>query len=229
MGIEKLVPRAEDLAVMLRLLARSATGQAITAYTSHFHGPRPGGELHIVLVDNGRSALLARDELADALSCIRCGACMNTCPVFRRSGGHSYAATIPGPIGSVLEPARDANAHASLPLACSLCGSCKDVCPVRIDLPEQIRFLRADLLRHPTAPRSRRLGLAISARVLERPRLAALLGALARCLAPLLPRRALGAWTRGRELPALPRHSFRSLYRRGKRSPIDDAPRSTTG
>jgi L-lactate dehydrogenase complex protein LldF len=227
MGIEKLVPRAEDLAVMLRLLARSATGQAITAYTSHFHGPRPGGELHIVLVDNGRSALLARDELADALSCIRCGACMNTCPVFRRSGGHSYAATIPGPIGSVLEPARDANAHASLPLACSLCGSCKDICPVRIDLPEQIRFLRADLLRHPTAPRSRRLGLAISARVLERPRLAALLGALARCLAPLLPRRALGAWSRGRELPPLPRHSFRSLYRRGKRSPIDEAPRST--
>lgn len=222
MGIEKLVPRAEDLAVFLRLLARSATGQAITAYTSHFHGPREDGELHIVLVDNGRSALLARDELADALRCIRCGACLNTCPVFRRSGGHSYAATIPGPIGSVLEPARNAAAHASLPLACSLCGSCADVCPVHIDLPQQIRTLRGDLLRPGLSPWRRRAALALAARVLESPRLTALTGALARLLAPLLPDRALAAWTRGRELPRIPRRSFRALYRSRRRTPDDE-------
>ncbi|HVX62709.1 MAG TPA: LUD domain-containing protein, partial [Pirellulales bacterium] len=100
MGVEKIIPRAKDLAVFLRLLARSATGQPITTYSSHFHGPRPGGELHIVLVDNGRSEILASDDFRRSLNCIRCGACMNTCPVYRRSGGHSYAATVPGPIGS---------------------------------------------------------------------------------------------------------------------------------
>ncbi|HWA96907.1 MAG TPA: LUD domain-containing protein, partial [Pirellulales bacterium] len=93
MGIEKLVPRAEHLGVFLRLLARSATGQPITTYSSHFHGPMPGGELHIVIVDAGRSEILASDEFRRSLSCIRCGACMNTCPVYRRSGGHSYNAT----------------------------------------------------------------------------------------------------------------------------------------
>ncbi|MGZ3481310.1 MAG: lactate utilization protein B, partial [Myxococcaceae bacterium] len=95
MGVEKLIPRAADLAVFLRLLARSGTGQPITTYTSHFHGPRPGGELHIVLVDNGRSNLLASETHRRALCCIRCGACMNTCPVYRRSGGHSYGTTVP--------------------------------------------------------------------------------------------------------------------------------------
>ncbi|MCL4148157.1 UNVERIFIED_CONTAM: hypothetical protein GTU68_028888, partial [Idotea baltica] len=103
MGIEKLVPRFRDLAVFTRLLARSATGQPITSYTSHFHGPRDReSELHIVLVDNGRTRLRDSPEFRHALHCIRCGACMNTCPVYRRSGGHSYGATVPGPIGSVL-------------------------------------------------------------------------------------------------------------------------------
>ena len=121
----------------LRLLARSATGQAITSYTSHFHGPAsPEGELHVIVVDNGRSALLARPSQFEVLSCIRCGACMNTCPVYRRSGGHSYEATVPGPIGSVLEPSRSPERSASLPHACSLCVSCADVCPVKIPLPD---------------------------------------------------------------------------------------------
>ncbi len=97
MGIEKLIPRAKDLGVFLRLLARSATGQPITTYSSHFHGPRPGGELHIVIVDNGRSQLLASEEFRGSLKCIRCGACMNTCPVYRRSGGYSYENTVSGP------------------------------------------------------------------------------------------------------------------------------------
>ncbi len=104
MGIEKIIPRAKDLGVFLRLLARSATGQPITTYSSHFHGPRPGGELHIVIVDNGRSGVLASGEFRGALKCIRCGACMNTCPVYRRSGGYSYENTVPGPIGSILAP-----------------------------------------------------------------------------------------------------------------------------
>ena len=97
MGIEKIIPRVEDLAVFLRLLARSATGQPVTVYTSHVHGPRAGQALHVVLVDNGRTRQLARDEFWRSLKCIRCGACMNTCPIYRRSGGHSYGSTVPGP------------------------------------------------------------------------------------------------------------------------------------
>src|SRR6185295_15118947 len=127
----------------LRLLARSATGQPITTYSTHFHGPRTAGcELHIVIVDNGRSEIMGSEEFRRSLSCIRCGACMNTCPVFRRSGGHSYAATVPGPIGSVLAPAKDARRYASLPFASTLCGSCTDVCPVKIDLHHQLFLLR---------------------------------------------------------------------------------------
>src|SRR5690606_39665120 len=118
-----------------RLLERSATGQPITTYTSHFHGPRDAAsELHIVIVDNGRTELRQSETFRSALGCIRCGACMNTCPVFRRSGGHSYGATVPGPIGSVLNPSTDSVRHKSLPYACSLCGSCTDVCPVKIQL-----------------------------------------------------------------------------------------------
>jgi L-lactate dehydrogenase complex protein LldF len=115
MGIEKLIPRTRDLGVFTRLLARNATGQPITTYTSHFLGPDPGYELHVVLVDNGRSALRADEQYGDALSCIRCGACLNTCPVYRRSGGHSYHATIPGPIGSILNSGRE---DLSLPAVC---------------------------------------------------------------------------------------------------------------
>jgi L-lactate dehydrogenase complex protein LldF len=134
MGLEKLIPRLSDLGVFLRLLARSATGQPITAYSSHFHGPREGAELHIVLLDNGRTRLLASQDFRRSLHCIRCGACLNTCPVYRRSGGHSYGVTIAGPIGSIVNAARNAEEHHTLPFACSLCGSCTDVCPVKIVL-----------------------------------------------------------------------------------------------
>jgi L-lactate dehydrogenase complex protein LldF len=218
MGVEKLVPLARDLPVFLRLLARSATGQAITAYTSLFHGPREGGELHIVIVDNGRSDLLGDAERSSALSCIRCGACLNTCPVFRRSGGHSYAATVPGPIGSILEPARDAARHASLPFACSLCGSCTDVCPVKIELHHQLLAWRGVLLERGLLSRRKRLTLRAARFVLERPRLYAALTRSARALGRRAPRALLhagtGAWTRGRELPELPSASFRELYAR---------------
>jgi L-lactate dehydrogenase complex protein LldF len=218
MGIEKLIPRAADLPVFLRLLARSATGQAQTVYTSHFHGPRPGGALHVVLVDAGRSALRASEALRDALACIRCGACMNTCPVFRRSGGHSYDAVVPGPIGSVLEPARAPARHASLPHACTLCGSCREVCPVRIDLPRQLVAWRGELLRAQPARRRRRIAARFAAFVLARPRLYAAAGALARFAARLVPMRWLaGEASQGRALPPLPRRSFRALHARRRR------------
>ena len=221
MGIEKLVPRERDLPVFLRLLARSATGQAITAFTSHFHGPREGGELHVVLVDNGRSRLLADGRLAGALSCIRCGACLNTCPVYRRSGGHSYGSPVPGPIGSVLEPSRDESRHASLPFACTLCGSCGDVCPVRIPLPRQLLTWRERLTRQGRAPAPRRAAQRTARFVFERPRLYVALGRVARWLGRRLPRRLLyaraNAWGRGRELPELPRESFRDQLARRRR------------
>jgi len=217
MGLEKLIPRAEHLPVFVRLLARSATGQAITAYTSHFHGPRPGGELHVVIVDNGRSRLLADRTHRRALSCIRCGACMNTCPVYRRSGGHSYDATVPGPIGSILEPARDPVRHASLPFACSLCGSCTDVCPVRIDLHQQLLAFRGELVAAGHAGRARRWALAVAGAVLRSPRATSAAGRVARRASRILPRRwlerAAGAWTRERAWPELPRASFRDEWR----------------
>lgn len=143
MGIDKVIPRRADLPVFLRLLARSATGQPITAYTSLFRRPAPGAELHVVIVDNGRTSLLADAPLRPALQCIRCGACLNTCPVYRRSGGHSYGDdALPGPIGAVLAAARDPVRHGDLAHASSLCGSCGEVCPVKVPLPAQLLELR---------------------------------------------------------------------------------------
>jgi L-lactate dehydrogenase complex protein LldF len=222
MGLEKIVPGAADLPVFLRLLARSATGQPVTTYTTHFLGPRPGGELHIVIVDNGRSALLARDPYWRALRCIRCGACMNTCPVFRRSGGHSYGVTVPGPIGSVLAPHRDPEAHQSLPLASTLCGSCADVCPVRIDLHHQLLAWRRDLFAAGFVGTGKRLSISVSSWILRSPFRYRLLGRLARFglrIAPALSTRLSGAWGRQRDLPTPPAESFRELYRRTRGRP----------
>ena len=225
-GLEKIVPRERDLAPFLRLLARSATGQPISTYTSHYRGPRPPAEdevgqrpsLHIVIVDNGRSRLLAQPGFREALACIRCGACLNTCPVYRRSGGHSYGGTIPGPIGSVLEPARDPARHAELPHACSLCGSCSDVCPVRIPLHHQLLTWRSQLAETGHHSRSRRLAFALVGHAFSHPLAYRLLGGLGRRVARVLPASWLSHWTspwsRARALPELPRHSFRSLYLR---------------
>ena len=224
MGIEKVIPRAADLAVFVRLLARSATGQPITTYTSHFHGPRPGGELHIVLVDNGRSKLAGDEQFRDILNCIRCGACMNTCPVYRRSGGHSYAATVPGPLGSVLNPLNGLNGeglpeHESLPYACSLCGSCTDVCPVKIPLHHQLLALRKTVTDRGLLPWGKRVGMRAAGRVLASPGLFRTAGRLARTALPRLPGFAvnnrLNPWAKGRDLPDAPAKSFRDLWRDG--------------
>jgi L-lactate dehydrogenase complex protein LldF len=218
LGIEKLVPRAKDLGVFLRLLARSATGQPITTYSSHFHGPRNKEcELHIVLVDNGRSAILGSEEFRRSLNCIRCGACMNTCPVYRRSGGHSYEYTIPGPIGSILAPSVDAKRHKTLPYACSLCGSCDDVCPVKIDLHLQLYAWRHELVKKGLLSRTKRWTMQLAAAVLARPGLYALAGRLGRFALRWLPRfvvyNRFNAWGRQRDLPPAPPKSFRQLYR----------------
>jgi L-lactate dehydrogenase complex protein LldF len=218
MGFEKLIPRAQDLGVFIRLLARSATGQPITTYTSHFHGPRPGGELHIIIVDNGRSQMLQKEGLRRSLSCIRCGACMNTCPVYRRSGGYSYNYTVPGPIGSILAPGRDPKEHASLPFACTLCGSCTDVCPVKIDIHHQLLAWRKDLAHQGLVSFSKRMFMKAGSWVLRRTWAYEGLGKVARWIIPKLPRSILynkwNIWGKQRELPSFPQESFREMYRK---------------
>jgi len=217
MGIEKLIPRASDLSVFLRLLARSATGQPITTYSSHFHGPREGGELHIVLVDNGRSDIVKQPEFRRSLNCIRCGACMNTCPVYRRSGGHSYESAVPGPIGSILNPIREPETHNSLPFACSLCGSCTDVCPVKIDLHEQLLTMRGELGKKKAIALSKTLPMKAATSVMKRPWLFRAGGRIARTALRWLPSfliyNPLNAWGKQRDLPQSPAKSFRELFR----------------
>lgn len=217
MGLEKVVPRARDLGVFVRLLARSATGQAITAYTSHYHGPRPGAELHIVLVDNGRSRIKRDPKHHRSLSCIRCGACMNTCPVYRRSGGHSYRAHVPGPIGSILAPLSKPGQHQSLPYACSLCGSCSAVCPVKINLHEQLLELRQEQAERAATRGFAPLASRAAGWVLTSTRATAWLGGLGRSalrrFPSLLQIGPLANWTKAREFPTLPPKSFRVLYR----------------
>jgi L-lactate dehydrogenase complex protein LldF len=218
MGIEKLIPRAADLSVFLRLLARSGTGQPITAYTSHFNGPLRGGEMHVVIVDNGRSRILGQEAFRRSLGCIRCGACMNTCPVYRRSGGYSYGYTVPGPIGSILAPQRDPQKYASLPFASSLCGSCTDVCPVKIDLHHQLLAFRKVLVDLKAVPLQKRLSMAVMGFVLARPSLYRMGGGLMRAIVPRLPRSLIygpwNPWGIQREIPPMPQQSFRDLIRK---------------
>ncbi|MEZ5943881.1 MAG: LutB/LldF family L-lactate oxidation iron-sulfur protein [Planctomycetaceae bacterium] len=223
MGIEKIIPRAKDLGVFLRLLARSATGQPITTYSTHFHGPRESGcEMHIVLVDNGRSDLVASEEFRRSLNCIRCGACMNTCPVYRRSGGHSYSNTVPGPIGSILAPSFDAKQHSSLPHACSLCASCSDVCPVKINLHEQLYTWRSKLALKGLLAPSKRWGMWLAGKVLGSTALFRWAGWMGRTALRWLPRwlvySPLNPWGKQRDLPTPPRQSFRELYRQRRKS-----------
>lgn len=217
MGVEKVIPRARDLGVFLRLLARSATGQPISTYTTHFHGPIRGGELHVVVVDNGRSDILGRDDFRRSLACIRCGACLNTCPVYRRSGGYSYSYLIPGPIGSVLGAQRDPRAHASLPFASSLCGSCSDVCPVKVDLHHELLALREELSAKRILPWGKRVSMTLLGFALRHPALYRLAGRSARWLlrrAPSAARLGPGrAWAKQRDFPPAPKQSFRQLFR----------------
>ena len=151
-GIEKVVPRMADLAVMLKLLARSATGQPLTVYTSLFGGPRKPDEkdgpqeFHLVLIDNGRTEILA-SEYRETLRCIRCGACLNACPIYRKIGGHAYGSVYPGPIGALITPlVQGLGNFKDLPQASSLCGACYEACPVKINIPQHLINLRRDIV-----------------------------------------------------------------------------------
>ena len=217
MGIEKLVPDLNALAVFTRLLARSATGQPVTAYTSHFNKPKTGGEMHIVIVDNGRSQILNHPKFRKSLQCIRCGACLNTCPVYRRSGGHSYGYPIPGPIGSVLAPHRNMGTHKTLPYASSLCGSCTNVCPVKINLHEQLLDWRKEIVKAGQLPLGKRLMMWGLGRVLLNRHLyrqgGKLGGRVLRALPDRLVSIRLNPWTKGRKMPVFAKKSFNQLYK----------------
>jgi L-lactate dehydrogenase complex protein LldF len=218
MGLEKIIPKAKDLSVFLRLLARSATGQAITTYSSHFHGAKENGEMHIVVVDNGRSKIIHQPEFLNSLRCIRCGACMNTCPIYRRSGGHSYQTVVPGPIGSVLAPHNSNEQHKTLPFASTLCGSCTDVCPVKINLHEQLLSWRSKLAKAGHIDSSKKFALGLTAKIFKSPTLYNLLGKIARKTVPLLPRfliySKLNVWGKQREIPQFPKESFKELMKK---------------
>ncbi len=223
MGIEKIIPRLEDLSVFTRLLARSATGQPITSYTSHFHAPIEGGEMHIIIVDNNRSQFLASEKNKKALNCIRCGACMNTCPVYRRSGGHSYEYVIPGPIGSILGAKKEPEKHNSLPFACTLCGSCTNVCPVKIDLDSQLYSLRQDLGEANLIDSKKKMAMKVTAWLMGKPALFDFAGKMARKIVPKLPKSMLynksNVWGRQRDLPKMPEKSFKEMFIAGE---LDD-------
>lgn len=218
-GIEKLIPRIADLGVFIRLLSRSALGSPITQYTSHFRGPRDGGEMHIVLVDNGRSARLGEPDFWQSLKCIRCGACMNTCPVYRRSGGLSYGATYSGPIGLILDPTFNRRRYSSLPFASTLNGSCTNVCPVKIDIHEQIFAWRKALAESHDIGRGKQALMKAAGAVLSHPKLYRAAIAAADSALRILPGFAVAnpfnGWTaRGRAMPTVPRETFHQWYKR---------------
>jgi L-lactate dehydrogenase complex protein LldF len=220
MGIEKIIPKRAHLGVFLRLLARSATGQSVTNYTSHFRSPSPGKEIHIVLVDNGRTAQLARPKFKNSLKCIRCGACMNTCPIYRRSGGFSYESTVPGPIGSILSPGIDLQKHSSLPFASTLCGSCTDVCPVKINIHEQLYEWRQEITKA-QPDRAKSLAMKIANGVFAVPFAYNLSGNMMRGALKILPDSitysGLNTWGKQRDLPELPKESFKYWYKKNRK------------
>jgi L-lactate dehydrogenase complex protein LldF len=239
MGIEKIVPRLADLDVFLKLLPRSGTGQRLTTYQSLITGAKRGpdgegpDEVHIVLMDNGRSAMLAHPVTRQSLACIRCGACLNACPVYQQVGGHAYGSVYPGPIGAVITPQMiGIGKAAQLPYASSLCGACREVCPVKIDIPELLVHLRAEIVERTDergfAERlafrlyalmwsrrwlyewSGRVGRVLQRAVVRDGRIVRVGGAIARFVPPL------GAWTAWRDARPLAPRSFRDEWRRTK-------------
>jgi L-lactate dehydrogenase complex protein LldF len=219
MGIEKIIPKREHLGVFLRLLARSATGQSITNYNSHFRSPDTGKEIHIVLVDNGRTEQLAREKFRNSLKCIRCGACMNTCPIYRRSGGFSYGSTVPGPIGSILSPGLDLQKHSSLPFASTLCGSCSDVCPVKINIHEQLYEWRQEITKAQAA-NAKSISMKIANGIFAVPFAYKISAGMMRGALKFLPDSitysGLNTWGKQRDLPELPKETFKQWYKKNR-------------
>lgn len=217
MGIEKIIPKRKHLAVFLRLLTRSATGQPITTYSSHYRSPRAGQEMHVVLVDNGRSVQLGREDFRNSLKCIRCGACMNTCPVYRRSGGHSYHTVIAGPIGSILAPNLDRAANADLPFASTLCGSCTNVCPVKIDIHNQLYKWRQVLVKEGYVDKKKAVAMNVMAHTLSSTTAFDLAGKAGRIVlkfAPFAVNNKVNAWYKNREMPRVPEMSFKEWFKK---------------
>ena len=225
-SLEKVVPTLEDAATLLRVLARSATGQEFSTYTTVSTGPRRAGdvdgpeEYHVILLDNGRSEMLA-GPFRDALRCIRCGACMNHCPVYHAIGGHAYGWVYPGPIGAVLTPGLIGIEEAGdLPNASTFCGRCEAVCPVRIPLPKMMRHWREREFERHLTPRAVRAGLGLWTFLASRPELYhRVTGLAARLLATLAGRKGrlrslplAGGWTGVRDLPAPQGRTFHALW-----------------
>jgi len=232
MGIERLVPTLEDLGLMLQLLARSATGQKLSVYSNLVTGPRRCDdddgpeELHIVLIDNGRTRIL-ESEYAEMLTCIRCGSCLNACPVYKTIGGHAYGAVYPGPMGSVLSPLFNGlSQYAELPHASSLCGACREVCPVRIDLPSLLLRLRRDTVLEGHAPWWLKLGIFGYGTAASSPKLFGLGSSLAGLGSSLISKDGwitklpppLNGWTQSRDFPKFASKSFQARWkeRQGK-------------
>ena len=217
MGVEKLVPAWRDLEVFLQLLPRASTGERMNPYTSMWNGVTPGDgpqNFHLVLLDNGRSAVLADEVGREALHCIRCSACLNVCPVYERTGGHAYGSVYPGPIGAVLSPQlTGVEDNASLPYASSLCGACFDACPVRIDIPSILVHLR----NQAPQPRAETAAMRAAAYTMHHPRLfeaaqrAAKLSKLAGRSGRAVPP-PLNGWTASRDLPEPPAETFRDWW-----------------
>ena len=257
-GIEKVLPRFADLDTFLQLLPRSSTGERMNPYTSMWSGVTPGDgpqEVHVVLLDNGRTTVLADEVGRQALRCIRCSACLNVCPVYERTGGHAYGSVYPGPIGAILNPLMRGVGHDkqidSLPYASSLCGRCLEVCPVMIDIPEILVHLRAKVVdaHRDGAPSAQDLAMRATSFLFSDPGRVSLavkaFGVANRVMTPFgrrtLPggRRALGrlpgpgaGWSDARDLPMPPRTSFRAWWKAtdgGRNEPPVVGPRHTGG
>ena len=216
MGLEKVIPDMASLGIFTRLLARSATGQPITTYTSIYRKPEQDKEIHLIIVDNGRTLSLADDEHRNMLKCMRCGACMNTCPVYRRTGGYSYSYFIPGPLGINLGMLRSPEAYGGNVSGCSLCYSCSGVCPAKVDLAEQIYKWRQQMSPLGVADAKKKMMVKAMNLLMRSPRL--FNAALA--VAPYVPRpiynNGINPWyASGREMPHFAKKSFRVMWNQG--------------
>lgn len=219
MGMEKIVPDYKSLSIYTRLLARSATGQPVTTYISHYRKPREGCEMHIVIVDNGRSEIISNDEHIQVLKCIRCGACMNTCPVYRRSGGYSYTYFIPGPIGVNLGMLKNPVKYSDNVSACSLCYSCNNVCPAKINLADQIYHWRQNLDSLDKADPMKKIMSSGMKFLFKRPGLyntALKFAPIVNSLPRFMIYNGLNDWGKGRELPKFASESFTHMWKKGK-------------
>ncbi|MGH9581776.1 MAG: 4Fe-4S dicluster domain-containing protein, partial [Bryobacteraceae bacterium] len=229
-GIDKVLPRFRDLEVMLQLLPRSATGERMNPYNSIWTGVHEGDgpqEFHAVLIDNGRTGVLADPEARETLHCIRCGACLNICPVYRQTGGHAYGSTYSGPIGAILTPQLQSMQHSqSLPYASSLCGACYEVCPVKINIPEILIHLRSKIVANGESPLSERLGMKAAGFALSDGGRLASAERFARFVQRFYERDGklqnlpgiLKGWTEYRDMPALPKESFREWWANREKS-----------